>query len=41
MTGSAYIKKMLKPAFLFDGRNILDGKKMEEKGFKVYQIGKG
>ncbi len=32
---------MLKPAFLFDGRNILDGAGLEEIGFKVYQIGKG
>jgi UDPglucose 6-dehydrogenase len=33
-------EQMLKPAFLFDGRNILDGKSMEKIGFKVYQIGK-
>ncbi len=32
---------MLKPAFLFDGRNILDGERMREVGFQVYQIGKG
>jgi len=32
---------MLKPAFLFDGRNILDGDKMREVGFQFYQIGKG
>jgi hypothetical protein len=31
---------MLKPAFLFDGRNVLNGKTMTEIGFKVYQIGK-
>jgi len=31
---------MLKPAFLFDGRNILDGKAMQNIGFQVYQIGK-
>lgn len=31
---------MKKPAFLFDGRNILDGKELEKIGFKVYQIGK-
>ncbi len=32
---------MKKPAFLFDGRNILDHKKLREIGFKVYAIGKG
>ena len=32
---------MHKPAFLFDGRNILDGDRMREIGFQVYQIGKG
>jgi UDPglucose 6-dehydrogenase len=32
--------QMKKPAFVFDGRNILDGKKLKEIGFKVYQIGK-
>jgi len=30
-----------KPAFLFDGRNILDHKTYIEKGFEVYAIGKG
>ncbi len=34
-------KDMLKPAFLFDGRNVLDGKMLKEIGFEVYQIGKG
>ncbi|ARN70854.1 UDP-glucose 6-dehydrogenase [Nonlabens tegetincola] len=33
--------KMLKPAFLFDGRMILDHDKMEDIGFKMYTIGKG
>lgn len=32
--------QMLKPAFLFDGRNVLNGEKLEEIGFRVYQIGK-
>ena len=32
---------MLKPAFLFDGRNILDHKALREIGFQVYAIGKG
>ncbi len=30
---------MLKPAFVFDGRNLLDGKKLEEIGFKYQAIG--
>ncbi len=34
-------KDMLKPAFLFDGRNILDSKALKKIGFQVYQIGKG
>ena len=31
---------MVKPAFLFDGRNILDHDKMREMGFIVYGLGK-
>lgn len=31
---------MMKPAFLFDGRNILDHKTLKETGFKVKAIGK-
>lgn len=31
---------MKKPAFLFDGRNILDRQKLKEIGFVVYQIGR-
>ena len=31
---------MEKPAFIFDGRNILDHKKLHEMGFNVYAIGK-
>ena len=31
---------MLKPAFIFDGRNILDHQKLHEIGFQVYAIGK-
>lgn len=34
-------KKMLKPAFVFDGRNILDKDKMNMFGFKYKGIGKG
>ncbi len=33
-------KSMQKPAFIFDGRNILDGKKLQKIGFEVYAIGK-
>lgn len=31
---------MVKPAFVFDGRNILDHDKLREIGFIVYGIGK-
>jgi UDPglucose 6-dehydrogenase len=31
---------MMKPAFIFDGRDILDVQKMKEIGFKIYSIGK-
>ena len=31
---------MLKPAFVFDGRNILERKHLKEIGFDVYSIGK-
>ncbi|MEK6153522.1 nucleotide sugar dehydrogenase [Flavobacteriaceae bacterium 3-367] len=33
--------QMLKPAFIFDGRRILDKNRFEEIGFKFYQIGEG
>ena len=33
-------KSMAKPAFIFDGRNLLDHKKLYELGFNVYPIGK-
>ena len=32
--------KMLKPAFLFDGRNILDHRELQNLGFEVHAIGK-
>ena len=32
---------MLKPAFLFEGRNILDKKELDAIGFEVHCIGKG
>lgn len=31
---------MLKPAFVFDGRNILDRKQLQKIGFRLYTIGK-
>jgi UDPglucose 6-dehydrogenase len=33
-------QSMTKPPFIFDGRNILDHKKLFEMGFNVYPIGK-
>lgn len=33
--------EMLKPAFIFDGRNIVDSIKLKELGFELYNIGKG
>lgn len=33
-------QSMVKPAFVFDGRNILDHKRLFELGFNVYAIGK-
>jgi len=33
-------KSMVKPAFIFDGRNLLDHKKLYQMGFNVYPIGK-
>ncbi|MFC4097894.1 UDP-glucose 6-dehydrogenase [Euzebyella saccharophila] len=35
----AIFEKMLKPAFVFDGRRILDKEKMESIGFQYYKIG--
>lgn len=32
-------EKMLKPAFLFDGRRLLSKEAMEKKGFQYYKIG--
>ena len=34
------LDSMAKPAFIFDGRNILDHKKLYTMGFNVYAIGK-
>merc|ERR1719336_2002208 len=36
-----YYAKMLKPAFVFDGRGILNHKVLEGIGFEVHAIGKG
>lgn len=33
-------KSMVKPAFIFDGRNIVDHQKLYEIGFNVYPLGK-
>ena len=32
---------MLKPASVFDGRNLLDHEALREIGFEVYATGKG
>merc|ERR1712241_96137 len=37
----AFFQKMMKPAFLFDGRSILNHSMMEDIGFEVHAIGKG
>lgn len=37
---SAIYDSMVKPAFIFDGRNILDHAKLREIGFEVHVIGK-
>lgn len=34
-------QSMQKPAFVFDGRNILDAEKLGEIGFEVYSVGRG
>jgi UDPglucose 6-dehydrogenase len=36
----AIFQSMAKPAFVFDGRNILDHKKLHGIGFNVYAVGK-
>ncbi|PCE62584.1 nucleotide sugar dehydrogenase [Sediminicola luteus] len=36
---AAIFEAMLKPAFVFDGRRILDSEKMDTLGFKYYKIG--
>merc|ERR1712125_121721 len=36
-----FYAKMMKPAFVFDGRSILDHSMLEDIGFEVHAIGKG
>ena len=36
----AIYKTMVKPAWIFDGRSLLDHAKLRDIGFKVYSIGK-
>jgi len=36
--GTIY-EKMLKPAFIFDGRRLLEKEEMENIGFEYYKIG--
>lgn len=38
---SMILGNMYKPAFLFDGRNILDHAALRDQGFEVYAIGQG
>jgi UDPglucose 6-dehydrogenase len=33
-------KSMVQPAFIFDGRNILDHRKLYDLGFNVFAVGK-
>jgi len=35
-----FYKKMMKPAFVFDGRNLLDPFQLESIGFEVHSLGK-
>merc|ERR1719359_2797295 len=37
---AAFYEKMMKPAFIFDGRNLLDPFKLESIGFEVHLLGK-
>ncbi|MFP6893203.1 MAG: UDP binding domain-containing protein, partial [Opitutales bacterium] len=38
---AAIYDSMVKPAFAFDGRNLLDLEALQEIGFQVFGIGKG
>ena len=37
---AAIYDTMIHPAFIFDGRNILDHRTLHEIGFNVYAVGK-
>lgn len=37
---SQMYSSMVKPAFIFDGRNIMNHKQLQQIGFEVYAIGK-
>lgn len=37
----AIYERMKKPAFVFDGRSIIDAKFLREIGFKVHSVGQG
>ena len=37
----SFYDKMMKPAFLFDGRNMLDHSALVDMGFEVHALGKG
>lgn len=37
---ASFYNKVSKPALIFDGRNILDEKKIGSTGFKLCRIGK-
>eukprot|EP00438_Fugacium_kawagutii_P001589 Skav221831 [mRNA] locus=scaffold885:297087:307781:+ [translate_table: standard] len=37
----SFYDKMMKPAFLFDGRNMLDHRSLVDIGFEVHALGKG
>ena len=37
----SFYDKMMKPAFLFDGRNMLDHAALVNIGFEVHALGKG
>ena len=38
--GTAWPQDMVKPAFIFDGRNILDHDQLRSIGYIVYALGK-
>ena len=40
MIGKQYTSKIKKPAYIFDGRNILNDKKIKKIGFNYSGLGK-